>query len=150
SPVRYIRDPGTPNGHATNRDPVNPARPQYPTPTPRPATYNSPTTPTGTGRNHASSTNTATVGGGAPIGGTPNPTDPGAIGAPLAASAVAPVGPYPLITPRPGAHAPPPSAGHASPPSSSAPDSNPCGSSAATADGVCVSTLTPSAISKAC
>ncbi len=26
SPVRYIRDPEPPNGHATNRDPVNPAR----------------------------------------------------------------------------------------------------------------------------
>ena len=30
SPVRYIRAPGSPNGHATNRDPVNPARRQYP------------------------------------------------------------------------------------------------------------------------
>src|ERR1700694_122757 len=47
SPVRYIRAPGPPNGHATNRDPVNPARPTYPYPTPEPATYNSPTTPTG-------------------------------------------------------------------------------------------------------
>ena len=36
SPVRYIRVPGLPpNGHATNRDAVNPARRQYPTPTPR-------------------------------------------------------------------------------------------------------------------
>src|SRR5262245_43314991 len=93
SPVPYLRSPGTPNGHATNRDPLNPARPQYPTPTPRPATYNSPTTPTGTRRNHASRTNTATVGGGAPIGATPDPTDPGAIGAVLAAYTVASVGP---------------------------------------------------------
>src|SRR6201987_2245909 len=74
SPVRYIRAPGPPNGHATNRDPVNAARRQYPTPTPAPATYNSPTTPTGTGRNHASSTNNAAPDTGAPIGGVPDPS----------------------------------------------------------------------------
>ena len=56
---RSIRCPDPPNGHATNRDPVNPARRTRPSPTPRPATYNSPTTPVGTGRNHASSTNNA-------------------------------------------------------------------------------------------
>src|SRR4029077_1508849 len=45
SPVRYIRAPGPPNGHATNRDPVNPGRRTYPYASPAPATYNSPTTP---------------------------------------------------------------------------------------------------------
>src|SRR5262249_49766044 len=45
SPVRYIRAPGPPNGQATNREEVNPARRQYPHPSPAPATYNSPTTP---------------------------------------------------------------------------------------------------------
>src|ERR1700756_3736442 len=79
SPLRYIRAPGAPNGHATNRDPVNPARRQYPTPTPRPATYNSPTTPAGTGRNHPSSTNNAVPGTGDPIGGTPDPAISGAL-----------------------------------------------------------------------
>src|SRR6201984_1617997 len=79
SPVRYIRAPGPPNAHATNRDPVNPARPTYPTPTPRPATYNPPTTPTGTGRNHPSSTNNAAPGTGAPIGTTPDPALNGAL-----------------------------------------------------------------------
>src|SRR5262249_40375864 len=41
SPVRYIRSPGAPappNGQATNRDPVNPARRTYPHPTPAPPT----------------------------------------------------------------------------------------------------------------
>src|SRR4029079_9698587 len=79
SPVRYIRAPGPPNGHATNRDPVNPARPTYPTPTPRPATYNSPTTPAGTGRIQPSSTNNAAPGTGAPIGTTPDPAVSGAL-----------------------------------------------------------------------
>src|ERR1700751_5221325 len=84
SPVRYIRVPGAPvlpNGHATNRDDVNPARRQYPTPTPRPATYKSPTTPAGTGRNQPSSTNNAAPDTGDPIGTTP---DPGANGALIA------------------------------------------------------------------
>ena len=45
SPVRYIRAPGAPNGHATNRDAVNPARPTYPYANPAPATYNSPDHP---------------------------------------------------------------------------------------------------------
>src|SRR5208337_4437433 len=82
SPVRYIRVPGAPappNGHATNRDPVKPARRQYPQPTPAPATYNSPTTPAGTGRNHPSSTNNAAPDTGEPIGGTSAPTDSGAL-----------------------------------------------------------------------
>src|ERR1700758_3556606 len=45
SPVRYIRAPGPPNGHATNRDAVKPPRRQYPHPTPAPATYKSPPPP---------------------------------------------------------------------------------------------------------
>src|ERR1700741_3968915 len=73
SPVRYIRAPGPPTGHATNRDAVNPPRPTYPTPTPAPATYNSPTTPAGTARNHPSSTNNAAPATGDPIGGAPDP-----------------------------------------------------------------------------
>src|SRR5246500_3684075 len=79
SPVRYIRIPGPPNGQATNRDPVNPARPTYPHATPRPATYNSPTNPAGTGRNHPSSTNNAAPDTGAPIGTTPDPAASGAL-----------------------------------------------------------------------
>src|ERR1700723_4637102 len=90
SPVRYIRAPGA-NGHATNRDAVNPARRTYPTPTPRPATYNSPTTPAGTGRSHRSSTNNAAPGTGDPIG-TP-PADPADSGALIAAYTVVSVGP---------------------------------------------------------
>jgi hypothetical protein len=50
-----------------------------PTPTPRPATYNSPTTPVGTGRNQPSSTNNADPGNGEPIGGAPNPAVSGAL-----------------------------------------------------------------------
>ena len=79
SPVRYIRCPDTPNGHATNRDAVNPDRRQYPTPTPRPARYNSPTTPTGTGRNHPSRTKNAAPATGDPIGGAPDPDRNGAL-----------------------------------------------------------------------
>src|ERR1700682_164518 len=82
SPVRYIRvprAPDPPNGHATHRDPVNPALRQYPHPTPAPATYNSPTTPGGTGRNHPSSTNNAAPDTGAPIGTTPDPAVNGAL-----------------------------------------------------------------------
>src|SRR5829696_6632672 len=90
SPVRYIRAPGPPNGHATNRDPVNPARRTYPTPTPRPATYNSPTTPAGTGRNHPSRTNNAAPGTGEPIGGA---LDPAVSGALIATITVVSVGP---------------------------------------------------------
>src|SRR6201993_1738155 len=93
SPVRYIRipaAPGPPNRHATNRDPVNPARPTYPTPTPAPATYNSPTTPAGTGRNQPSSTNNAAPATGEPIGTTPAPAVNGAL---IAAYTVVSVGP---------------------------------------------------------
>src|SRR5689334_941649 len=90
SPVRYIRAPTPPNGHATNRDPVNPARPTYPQATPRPATYNSPITPAGTGPNHPSSTNSAAPGTSVPIGTT---AEPAANGALIAAYTVASVGP---------------------------------------------------------
>ena len=41
-----------------------------------------------------------------------------------------------MITTRPGAHRSTTSAGQASPPSSNAADSNPCGESAATAEGL--------------
>src|ERR1700758_1046376 len=90
SPLRYIRAPDPPNGHATNRDAVNPARRTYPTPTPAPATYNSPTTPAGTARNHPSSTNNAAPGTGAPIGGAPDPAVSGAL---IVAYTVVSVGP---------------------------------------------------------
>src|SRR5262245_12681767 len=93
SPVRYMRSPGLPNGEATNREAVKGVRPTYPTPTPRPATYNSPTTPSGTGRNRSSRTNSAAVDTGAPIGATPDPTDPGVSGALIDAYTVASVGP---------------------------------------------------------
>ncbi len=64
-----MRDPGiAPNGQATNRVAVNPARPTYPYATPAPATYNSPTTPTGTGCNHASSTKKPRWANGTPMG----------------------------------------------------------------------------------
>ncbi|BBY37476.1 hypothetical protein MMAN_16100 [Mycobacterium mantenii] len=88
--MRYIRAPGPPNGHATNRDAVSPARRTYPTPTPRPATYNSPTTPAGAGRNKLSSTNNAAPGTGEPIGTAP---DPGRNGALIVAYTVVSVGP---------------------------------------------------------
>src|SRR5690242_21903686 len=45
SPVRYIRPPDPPNGHATNPHPLNPPPPQHPHPTPPPPTHNPPTTP---------------------------------------------------------------------------------------------------------
>ena len=73
-----------------NRDAVNPARRTYPTPTPRPATYNSPTTPAGTGCNHPSRTNNAAPGTGAPIDTTPDPAVSGAV---LDAHTVVSVGP---------------------------------------------------------
>src|SRR6202008_196565 len=137
SPVRYIRAPGPPNGHATNRDPVNPPRPTYPHASPPPATYNSPTTPAGTGRNQPSSTNNAAVDTGAPIGTTPEPATNGAL---IAAYTVAPAGPSALIPTRPGAHRPTTSPGPASPPNSNATDSTPSGESTPPADGVCVNT----------
>src|SRR5689334_15099902 len=90
SPVRYMRAPRPPNGQATNRDAVNPDRRQYPTPTPRPATYNSPTTPAGTGLNHPSNTKKAAPDTGEPIGGAPDPALKGAL---LVAHIVVSVGP---------------------------------------------------------
>src|ERR1700739_2516603 len=68
SPVRYIRAPAPANGHATNRDPLTPARPTYAYASPAPATYNSPTTPAGTGRNHPSSTKKPRCANGTPTG----------------------------------------------------------------------------------
>src|SRR6478609_9570078 len=127
SPLRYIRIPGAPappNGHATNRDPVNPARRQYPHPTPAPATYNSPTTPTGTARNHPSSTNNAAPATGTPIGGVPKP---GANGALIATHIVVSVGPYSLTITRPGAQRSTSAAGQASPPTNKATESKPSG-----------------------
>src|SRR6201987_4807648 len=115
SPLRYIRAPAPANGHATNRDPVNEARRTYPTPTPAPATYNSPTTPAGTGRNHPSSTNNAAPDTGEPIGGAPAPAVNGAL---KATHIVVSVGPYSLIITRPGAQRSTSSAGQASPPTS--------------------------------
>ena len=96
-----------------NRDAVNPARRQYPTPTPRPARYNSPTTPAGTGRSHPSSTKKAAPVTGEPIGGAP---DPAANGALLDAHIVVSVGPYTLIINLPGAHRSTNSGGHGSAP----------------------------------
>jgi hypothetical protein len=78
------------NGQATNRDAVKAARRTYPTPTPAPATYNSPTTLGGTGRSDTSSTNNAAPATGEPIGGAP---DPGASSALIDASTVVSVGP---------------------------------------------------------
>ncbi|CAM3309559.1 hypothetical protein MYSI104531_27265 [Mycobacterium simiae] len=77
--MRCPGDPASPNGQATNRDAVSPARRRYPSPTPSPATYSSPTTPGGTGRNRASSTNSAAPGIGTPIGGVPEPEANGAL-----------------------------------------------------------------------
>src|SRR5579863_9166686 len=45
SPVRYIRDPAGPNGHATNRSPVSPGCPRYPRASPPPPRYNPPPPP---------------------------------------------------------------------------------------------------------
>src|ERR1700756_4443347 len=146
SPVRYIRAPGPPNGHATNRDAVKGARRQYPQPTAAPATYNSPTTPAGTARNHPSSTNNAAPGTGAPIGTTPDPALNGAL---KATHIVVSVGPYSLIITRPGAHRSTTSAGQASPPTSKATDSKPSGDNIPTAEGVWHKTVTCSEISKA-
>src|SRR6478736_671100 len=101
SPVRYIRVPAGPNGQATNRVALNPVRRQYPTPTPRPATYNSPTTSTGTGRNHPSNTNIAVPDTGAPIGGAPDPAVNGEL---LDAHTLVSVATQPSIMTRPVAH----------------------------------------------
>ncbi|ASL18438.1 hypothetical protein MYCOZU2_06093 (plasmid) [Mycobacterium intracellulare subsp. chimaera] len=85
-----MRVPGAPNGHATNRDAVKPARRTYPQPTPRPARYISPTTPGGTGCSHLSSTKIAAPGIGDPIGTKPSL---GVSGGLIDAHTVASVGP---------------------------------------------------------
>src|SRR5271156_1811776 len=79
SPLRYIRVPGSPNGHATNRDAVNPARRQYPHPTPEPATYTPPPPPPGPGRTPPPSPKNAAPDPGEPIGGAPDPAISGAL-----------------------------------------------------------------------
>src|ERR1700751_4757294 len=141
-----MRTPGPPNGHAATREAVNPARRTYPTPTPAPATYNSPTTPAGTGRNHPSSTNNAAPDTGEPIGGAPAPAVNGAL---KATHIVVSVGPYSLIITRPGAQRSTSSAGQASPPTSKATESKPSGDSTPPPVGVWLKTLTCSVTSKA-
>src|SRR5215475_8576073 len=127
------------NGQAMKRDAVSPGRRQYPTPTPRPARYNSPTTPAGTGRNQLSSTKNAAPDTGEPIGGAP---DPAASGALFDAHIVVSVGPYTLTITRPGAHRSTNSTGHGSAPITNVTDSNSSVESIPTADGVWVNTLT--------
>ncbi|BBY37479.1 hypothetical protein MMAN_16130 [Mycobacterium mantenii] len=144
--MRYMRAPDPPNGHATNRDAVNPDRRQYPVARPAPATYNSPITPAGSGRNHPSSTNNADPDSGEPIGGAPVPAASGALSA---THIVVSVGPYSLIITRPGAHRSTTSAGQASPPTNKVTDSKASGDSIPTADGVWLNTLTFSVTSKA-
>ena len=144
--MRYIRAPGSPNGHATNREAVNPGRRQYPQLTPAPATYNSPTTPAGTARNHPSSTNNAAPGTGEPIGGAPDPATSGTLSI---TTIVVSVGPQALIITRPGAQRSTSSAGQGSAATTNAADSKPSGDNAPAAEGVWVSTLTCSATSKA-
>ena len=73
SPVRYIRSPAAPDGHATNRSAVRPGRPRYPRASPAPATYSSPATPGDTSCRFSSSTNTRVFQTGRPIGGIPWP-----------------------------------------------------------------------------
>ena len=71
SPVRYIRDPGAPNGHATKRSAVRSGRPTYPRARPAPEIYISPQTPTGTRRRKPSTTWISVFQIGLPIGGEP-------------------------------------------------------------------------------
>src|SRR5512146_44697 len=103
SPVRYIRSPPDPNGHAVNRSAVSAARPRYPRASPAPATYSSPVTPAGTGFSHRSSTNTRVPSSGRPIGSTPG-TCPAEDTARCTAHSVISVGPYSCRTVTP-AHA---------------------------------------------
>src|SRR6202042_202926 len=104
SPVRYIRTPAGPNGHATNRPAVSPGCPRYPRASPAPATYNSPITPSGTSPSPPSSTNNPVFAIGRPIGGTRSPFPPGGH-AQYVTSTVASVGPYKLPSPAPDAAA---------------------------------------------
>ncbi len=85
-----MRAPADPKGQATNRDAVKPGRRGYPTATPCPATYSSPTAPAGTGRSQSSSTNSTAPGTGDPRGGAPAPAVSGALSV---ASTVVSVGP---------------------------------------------------------
>ena len=68
SPLRYIRLPAGPNGSATNRSAVSPARCRYPRASPAPAMYSSPATPAGTGRKPPSNTYTRVFQIGRPMG----------------------------------------------------------------------------------
>ncbi|CNG93147.1 Uncharacterised protein [Mycobacterium tuberculosis] len=95
--MRYIRVPGSPNGHATNRVELNPARPMYPSANPAPATYNSPTTPGGTARNQPSSTKKPRCASGTPMGLTALSTSPATISRNEACTVVS-VMPYILIS----------------------------------------------------
>ena len=99
-----------------NRDAVRPARRQYPTPTPAPDRYNSPTTPAGTGRSHSSRTKNAAHAVGEPIGGAP---EPGSKGVLAQSHIVVSVGPYTLRRLRPGAQRRTRSGETASPPTAS-------------------------------
>ena len=114
-------------------------RRQYPTPTPRPARYSSPTTPAGTGRNHSSSTKNAAPAVGEPIGGAPDPAVSGVL---LQSHIVVSVGPYTLTITRPGAQRSTSSGGHGSAPITNAVDCRPSVDSTAAAEGVWVSTVT--------
>ena len=74
SPVRYIRSPGPPNGHAMNRSAGQPRpaqRTRGPAP-PRPRTAPPPPRPA-PGSSHRSSTYTRVFGSGTPIGGSASP-----------------------------------------------------------------------------
>src|SRR5205085_4302116 len=98
SPVRYIRPPGTPNGHATNRSALSPGWFTYPRASPAPAVYSSPPTPTGTGSRNPSSTYTVVSATGRPIG---TPAPPSRSSGPtgwVAVNVVFSVGPYPLTS----------------------------------------------------
>ncbi|BCO68545.1 hypothetical protein MINTM007_31560 [Mycobacterium intracellulare] len=143
--MRYIRAPAPPNGHATNRDAVSPARPR----SPAPATYNSPTTPAGTGRRHPSSTKSAAPATGDPIAGGPDRARPAVRGGLCDTHMVVSVGPYTLTITRPGAHRSTSSPGHGSAPTTTVTVSKPRGDSIPSADGVWVNTVTRSPMSLA-
>ena len=162
SPVRYIRAPGAPNGHATNRVALKSGRPRYPAAKPPPATYNSPTTPTGAGRNHPSSTKNPRWASGTPIGDTARSTSAPVISRNDACTVVSVI-PYMLtIRGRPGwrcIHADSRAGSNASPPKTTVcnPSCSPTSGynasavcRASKADGVCESIPTRSPTSSAC
>ncbi len=115
SPVRYIRSPPAPNGHATNRSAVSPGPAQVPARQPRTRHIQLPGHP----RRHRapatrSSTNTRVLATGDPIGTCPAP--PIQRRPTTSRHTVVSVGPYELNITRPGRPPPPsPPAGHASP-----------------------------------